>query len=149
MFISKTSFDSNGTEGMLDVILGCTLIFILMSSLISADRESSQEKTLPDINLTKASAVASGAGAVKKSVISLKMKNGKVALYLESDELSMKELEERLKNMGGVAHVALRRDQDMPCKWEDQIILMCRRSGIEKVAIIVGSVQSKKGAENE
>ena len=38
--VSGNSFDTNGTEGMLDVILGCTLIFILLSSLVSADKGS-------------------------------------------------------------------------------------------------------------
>lgn len=132
------SFDTNGTEGMLDVILGCTLIFILLSSLISADRGKSQEMTLPDIDLSKAEkSQKAGAETVKKTVISLKMENGSPAIFLDNKKVSNEALKRELGKLRGVGHVALRRDQGLPCKWEDKIIMECRKAGINRVAIMV------------
>jgi biopolymer transport protein ExbD len=135
---SADSFDTNGTEGMLDVILGCTLIFILLSSLISADRGKSQEMTLPDIDLSKAEKLKSaGSESVKKTIISLKMDNGAPSIFLDNRKIDGEALKTELKKLSGIGHVALRRDQNLPCKWEDKIIMECRKAGINRVAIMV------------
>jgi len=75
------SFDTNGTEGMLDVILGCTLVFILLSSLIQVGQAQAQEKTLPAMNLTKTSSQQAGSTRIKKTNISIKKANGKMKLF--------------------------------------------------------------------
>lgn len=134
---SVNSFDTNGTEGMLDVILGCTLIFILMTALIQAEKGKSQEVTLPDIDLSKNTSTKTGAQSVKKTVISLKMENGNPAVYLDNRKISNAELDNELTRLRGVGHVALRRDRNLPCKWEDDVIMKCRKAGVNRVAIMV------------
>ena len=132
------SFDTNGTEGMLDVILGCTLVFILLSSLIQVGQAQSQEKTLPAMNLTKTSSQKAGSTQVKKTNISIKKENNNMKLYLDSQVISSEDLKNRLQNLKGIGQVALRRDKDIPCAWEDKIILICQESGIDRVSIVVG-----------
>ena len=133
------SFETNGTEGMLDVILGCTLVFILLSSLIQVGQAQSQEKTLPAMNLTKTSS-QQGAGStkIKKTNISIKKENNNMKLYLDSQVISSEDLKNRLQNLKGIGQVALRRDKNIPCAWEDKIILICQESGIDRVSIVVG-----------
>ena len=132
------SFDTNGTEGMLDVILGCTLVFILLSSLIQVGQAQSQEKTLPAMNLTKTSSKQAGSTKIKKTNISIKKENNNMKLYLDSQVISPEELKNRLRNLKGIGQVALRRDKNIPCAWEDKIILICQESGIDRVSIVVG-----------
>ena len=132
------SFDTNGTEGMLDVILGCTLVFILLSSLIQVGQAQAQEKTLPAMNLTKTSSQQAGSTRIKKTNISIKKANGKMKLYLDSKVISSGDLKNRLQNLKGIGQVALRRDKDILCAWEDKIILICQESGIDRVSIVVG-----------
>jgi biopolymer transport protein ExbD len=132
------SFETNGTEGMLDVILGCTLVFILLSSLIQVGQAQAQEKTLPAMNLTKTSSQQAGSTRIKKTNISIKKANGKMKLYLDSKVISPINLKNRLQNLKGIGQVALRRDKDIPCAWEDKIILICQESGIDRVSIVVG-----------
>ena len=133
------SFDTSGTEGMLDVILACTLIFILLTALVRADSGKSQEITLPPIDLTKARHKAGGASTVKKTVVSLKMTNNKPKIFLNNKEISFDDLKRELSKISGIGQVALRRDKTLPCEWEDKIILECRKAGIDRVAIIVAS----------
>ena len=132
------SFDTNGTEGMLDVILGCTLVFILLSSLIQVGQAQSQEKTLPAMNLTKTSSKQAGSTKIKKTNISIKKENNNMKLYLDSQVISPEDLKNRLQNLKGIGQVALRRDKNIPCAWEDKIILICQESGIDRVSIVVG-----------
>lgn len=132
------SFETNGTEGMLDVILGCTLVFILLSSLIQVGQAQAQEKTLPAMNLTKTSSQQAGSTQIKKTNISIKKENNKMKLYLDSQVISPDDLKNRLQNLRGIGQVALRRDKDIPCAWEDEIILICQESGIDRVSIVVG-----------
>jgi biopolymer transport protein ExbD len=54
----------------------------------------------------------------------------------------MDALKTSLVSLGGVGQVALRRDKDLPCGLEDQVILLCREAGIERVAIIIGVSKS-------
>ncbi len=132
------SFDTNGTEGMLDVILGCTLVFILLSSLIQVGQAQAQEKTLPAMNLTKTSSQQAGSTQIKKTNISIKKENNRMKLYLDSQVISPDDLKNRLQNLKGIGQVALRRDKDIPCTWEDKVILICQESGIDRVSIVVG-----------
>lgn len=133
------SFDSNGTEGMLDVILGCTLVFILLSSLIQADQAQAQEKTLPAMNLTKSNSQQAGLQQVSKTSISIKKSGSGMKLYLDSEEVSFAALKNKLQNLSGIGQIALRRDKDIPCAWEDQIIILCRDTGIDRVSIVVAN----------
>jgi biopolymer transport protein ExbD len=132
------SFETNGTEGMLDVILGCTLVFILLSSLIQVGQAQAQEKTLPAMNLTKTSSQQAGVTKIKKTNISIKKVNNEMQLYLDSQVISAENLKNRLQNLKGIGQVALRRDKNIPCAWEDKIILICQESGIDRVSIVVG-----------
>jgi biopolymer transport protein ExbD len=137
-FRSAKSFDSHGTEGMLDVVLGCTLVFILLTSLIQAGKAQSQEKTLPAMDLTKTNSGVAGSKQVKKNTVSIKNAKGKMLLYLDSAPLGFTDLKQRLLNLNGVGHIALRRDKNIPCAWEDKVILACREAGIDRVSIVVG-----------
>lgn len=133
------SFDSNGTEGMLDVILGCTLVFILLSSLIQVGQAQAQEKTLPAMNLTKSSSQQDGSQRVSKTNISIKKSAGGMKLYLGSEPVSFATLKNKLQNLSGIGQIALRRDKDIPCAWEDKIILLCQETGIDRVSIVVAA----------
>ncbi|MDD5727476.1 MAG: biopolymer transporter ExbD, partial [Victivallales bacterium] len=130
--------------GMLDGILGCTLIFILLSSLIQAGQAQVREKVLPAMDLTKSNSVQAGSRQVKKNAVSIKNSNGKMCLYLNSKALNLNELSGQLKNLDGIGHIALRRDKNIPCAWEDQVILACRQAGINRVSIVVGVADEKK-----
>ncbi len=136
------SFASTGTEGMLDVVLGCTLIFLLMSSLIRVGEAEQQEKMLPAVNLSKSSSKNAGTTSIRKNVITLKKGSGSSQIFLDDKPVSMDALKTSLVSLGGVGQVALRRDKDLPCGLEDQVILLCREAGIERVAIIIGVSKS-------
>jgi biopolymer transport protein ExbD len=133
----KPKFESNGTEGMLDVILACTLIFILLTALIQVDGGKSQEVTLPDMNITKTNVKANGSKTVKKTVISLKKNKGKTEIFIGEKQVNLETIQEELSRLGSVAHVALRREKDFPCGVEDQVIIACRNAGVNRVAIMV------------
>ena len=135
--MNNNKFESNGTEGMLDVILGCTLIFILLTALIQVDGGESQEVTLPDMDITKTNAKKSGAESVKKTIISLKNNNGTPKIFIGEKEVPLHGLKDELSKLGRVAHVALRREKSLPCGLEDQVIIACRDAGVNRVAIMV------------
>lgn len=90
------------------------------------------------MNLTKTSSQQAGSTQIKKTNISIKKANGKMKLYLDSKVISPENLKSRLQNLRGIGQVALRRDKDIPCAWEDKIILICQESGIDRVSIVVG-----------
>jgi biopolymer transport protein ExbD len=133
------SFDSHGTEGMLDVILACTLIFILLTSLVQAGRAQAQEKTLPAMNLSKSSPEQAGSQQVSKTSISIKRSGDEMKLYLDSEAVSFETLKSKLQNLSGVGQIALRRDKDIPCAWEDKLIILCQETGIDRVSIVVAT----------
>jgi len=133
----KTKFESNGTEGMLDVILACTLIFILLTALIQVDGGKSQEVSLPDMDITKSNAKTEGSDSVKKTIISLKNNNGHPTIFIGNKEIPLNSIKDELAKLGSVSHVALRREKDLPCSLEDQVILACRDAGVNRVAIMV------------
>lgn len=141
------SFSSNGTEGMLDVVLGCTLIFLLMSSLIRVGEAEQQEKMLPSVNLTGGNVDTPGATNIKKKTITMKQDSGITRFYLDEKTVSLKDLEQALSKMAGGGHIALRRDRRLPCEVEDKIILMCKNAGIEKVAIVVGTARTENKSQ--
>ena len=135
----SSSFDTTGTEGMLDVILACTLIFILLTALIQIDNGKSQEMALPDMDLTKSQAKANGASAVRKTVVSIKMAGDAPEFYIENKVVSLEELKSELEKLSGIGHVALRRDKSIACEWEDKVILLCQEAGIDRIAIMVAA----------
>jgi biopolymer transport protein ExbD len=130
-------FDRNGTEGMLDVILAVTLIFLLISCLIRVDDSQTQEKVLPSVSLSKTSNKIAGMSRVKKNVITL-IDTGKVPkICLDDKYVTFEELKAKLEAMNGINHISLRRDTNLSCKWEDKIILLCRNAGIERIGIVI------------
>ena len=131
-------FGRSGTEGMLDVILACILIFLLISCLIRVDLSEAQEKVLPAVNLSKLSRKIIGTTKVKKNTITLKS-NGNSApdIFLDDKAVSVVELKKYLQNSNGINHISLRRDNEISCKWEDQIIMLCREAGISRVGIVI------------
>ena len=138
---SSSSFDTSGTEGMLDVILACTLIFILLTALIQVDSGKSQETALPSVDLTKSQKKANGASSVKKTVVTIKMNETRQtpSFFVENREVSINELKSVFANLAGIGQVALRRDKSTPCQWEDKVIMLCRDSGVDRVAIMVSA----------
>ena len=137
-------FNTNGTEGMLDVILSCTLIFILLTCLIQAGKSQAQEQVLPAVSLTKAVNAKAGSGRIRKHTITMKKESNTLRLFYNEKMVSLRQLEAMLKSGRGVAHIALRRDKDIPCEWEDRIIMLCRGAGVSRVSIVVGTARSKK-----
>ncbi|NOY76126.1 MAG: hypothetical protein GXP32_10115 [Kiritimatiellaeota bacterium] len=136
---SSSSFDTSGTEGMLDVILACTLIFILLTALIQVDSGKSQETALPDVDLTKSRKTANGASSVKRTVVSIKMNGASPRFFVDDREMSLSELKGELGKLSGIGQVALRRDKSIACEWEDKVIMLCRDSGVDRVAIMVSA----------
>ena len=134
----------NGTEGMLDVILACTLIFLLMSCLIKVGAADAQEKMLPAVNLTKSSTKTAGSARIKKDVITLKNTGAVPKVFFNNEEISLNDLKKRLAKMDDISQIALRRDADLPCSWEDKIIMICRDAGISRVSIVVKNVAPTK-----
>ena len=131
-------FGRNGTEGMLDVILACTLIFLLISSLIRVGESQSQEKVLPAVSLSKTSRKVAGLAGVKKNIITLKDTGGGIPkISLDNKHVSMEELRAKIEAMKGVNHISLRRDKNLACKWEDRIILLCRNAGVNRIGIVI------------
>ena len=134
----KRPFNANGTEGMLDVILGCTLIFLLLTALVKVESGKTQELTLPDMDLTKATGPKKAGGTkTKRSIISIQKAEDGVKLWLDDQDIALDSLKLELERLGPGAHVALRRDRSLPCSVEDEIILACRDAGIERVAIMI------------
>jgi biopolymer transport protein ExbD len=135
--VSHIFCGGNGTEGMLDVILACTLIFLLISCLVRVGSADAQEKTLPAVNLSKSITKNTGASRIKKNVITLKNTGGIPLIYFDDNKISLENLKNELSNMDGISQIALRRDADLPCSWEDKIIMMCRDAGVFRVSIVV------------
>lgn len=133
------TFDTVGTEGMLDVVLGCTLVFMLLTALVNIERGKAQEVALPPIDLTKATGQASGAQRTRRLAVSVGVSKGEPQIWIEERPVSLAELEQELRTAGGggLVQVALRRATDVPCGLEDAVILACRRAGIERVALVV------------
>ena len=135
-------FGRNGTEGMLDVILAVTLIFLLISCLIRVDNSQTQEKVLPSVSLSKTSNKIAGMSRVKKNVITL-IDTGKMPeICLDDKYVTFEELKTKLEAMKGINHISLRRDTNLSCKWEDKIILLCRNAGVDRIGIVI--VESNK-----
>ena len=131
-------FGRSGTEGMLDVILACTLIFMLISCLIRVDQSEAQEKVLPAIQLSKSNAKILGTTNVKKNSITLKHNENSIPfIFLDDKAVSLEELKIYLQATNSISHVALRRDNNITCKWEDKIIMLCREAGISRVGIVI------------
>ncbi|WDE96638.1 biopolymer transporter ExbD [Lentisphaera profundi] len=135
-------FKSNGTEGMLDVILSCTLIFMLMSALVQVDSQSQQEVTLPDMELSqsKDQNQQGGDDSIGRVTISLKKSNQDLECFIDDKQVDYQSLESELKSMQDISHVALRREPGVSCGIEDQVILTCQELGIHQVAIVLKSV---------
>lgn len=134
----KRPFNANGAEGMLDVVLGCTLIFLLLTALVKVESGTTQELTLPDMDLTKATGPKKAGGAqIKRSIISIRKAEAGVKLWLDDQDIALDSLKQELERLGPGAHVALRRDRSLPCSVEDEVILACREAGIERVAIMI------------
>jgi len=138
MFKQKRIFNANGTEGMLDVILGCTLIFLLLTALVKIEASHSREIALPEMELSEAAKEAAG-GATEstKTVISIKEEQGESRLWLDDREISQANLEAELSKLGPATIVALRRDRNLPCGVEDSVILACQKAGIQRIAIML------------
>lgn len=131
-------FGRSGTEGMLDVILACTLIFLLISCLIRVGQNEAQEKVLPAVRLSTLSKKIAGTSNIKKNTITLKSNgNNDPVIFLDKKEVSLKQLKERLNSSENISHIALRRDNDISCKWEDKVIMICREAGIQRVGIVI------------
>ena len=140
---NKYSFKSNGSEGMLDVILSCLLMFMLMSALVRIDQGngSTQEKTLQAMDLSSAKMNGEGEAETGRLTLSLKKEGETLVCYVEDEPFTLAQLPERLKQLQGVSYVALRRDADMNCGVEDLVILACRKAGIDQVAIVIKEVE--------
>ncbi len=131
-------FGRNGTEGMLDVILACTLIFILISCLINVGKSENREKVLPAVKLSGLTKNIPGMTAVKKNIISLKFNsNSQPDIYLDDKKISLEKLKYFLNSSDGIISIALRRDNQVSCNWEDKIIMLCREVGIQQVGIVI------------
>jgi biopolymer transport protein ExbD len=136
-------FDTMGVEGILDVILGCTLIFMLMTALARIEASNFKETSLPDVDLSKTNSSAKGSTAVSKNIISMKMRNGMPEIHLDQRMIDFDSLRQELGRIGSAGHVALRRDKDMPCGFEDKVIAECQNAGIARVSIIVLAAEEK------
>ena len=131
-------FNSNGTEGMLDVILGCTLIFLLLTALVKVEASNNREITLPEMDLSKSlNSGDEGASKSTKTIISLKQHNKTTQIWIDDHLVSADELSATLKNLGPATIVALRRDRNLSCGIEDKIILECQKAGIQRIAIML------------
>ena len=123
---------------MLDVILGCTLIFLLLTALVKIEASHSREIALPEMELSEAAKeAAGGATESKKTVISIKEEEGQPKLWLDDREISHADLEAELTSLGPATIVALRRDRSLPCGIEDKVILACQNAGIQRIAIML------------
>ena len=136
--LRKSPFNSNGTEGMLDVILGCTLIFLLLTALVKIEAGQGREVTLPEMDLsaTKSDGKA-GADQSKRTVLSLKWIDGAKQVWIDNEPVPDDQLFARLQALGSASVVALRRDRDLPCYVEDDVINQCRKAGISRIAIML------------
>ena len=136
--LRKMPFDSNGTEGMLDVILGCTLIFLLLTALVKVEAGNNREITLPEMNLSTSNKSAGDVAKIsKRTILSLKWVQNKTEVWIDETKVTLTQLPTRLKALGPVAVVALRRDRNLPCRIEDSIITECRKAGIQRIAIML------------
>jgi len=130
---------------MLDVVLGCTLIFLLLSALVRSDGSADRETTLPEIDLTTAAAPAAGPDRVRRTTITIAAVDGEPRVWIDDTAVSLSGLADTLRSRGVPSHVALRRSRLAPCEWEDWIIIACREAGVNNIAIVVEQQSSKEG----
>ncbi|RMD77509.1 MAG: hypothetical protein D6820_11460 [Lentisphaerae bacterium] len=132
-------FEANGVEGMLDVVLGCTLIFLLLTAMVQVNPPRQQEMSLPPIQLSHTNkTIAPGVTSSNAVTLSIRADSEHGPQYWLNDEkISASALPARLRKLGSVAHLNLRRDPSLPCSLEDQVILACHEAGISQIAIII------------
>ena len=142
--MSRLSFKNSGTEGMLDVILACLLIFMLFSALAKNDNsaESSKAQTpsevsLPPMDLSKSEKQQQGHSQSEALNISLKLNQNKLIIYLDDKAMNLAQFKEELLQLKTIAQVNLRRDRDIPISFEDDVILACQAAGIHQVSIVM------------
>jgi biopolymer transport protein ExbD len=58
-------------------------------------------------------------------------------LFFNVKQVTFAQLKQQLKQLAGIGHIALRRDKNIPCEWEDKIILLCQQSKINQISIVV------------
>lgn len=142
--MSRLSFKNSGTEGMLDVILACLLIFMLFSALAknetatdSAQSQTPSEVSLPPIDLSKSEKQQQGHSQNEALNISLKFKQDKLIIFIDDKAMSLAQFKEELLQLKSIAQVNLRRDRDLPISFEDDVILACQAAGIHQVSIVM------------
>lgn len=130
---------------IIDVIFVC--FFICLLRLVVAHLAgSANEIPLTDLDLSSfRSLPRSASGQDTRIVLSVKQdEQDAVQLWIDQEPVSLGQLESKLKALGGLAEVALRREKPVTVEIEDQIIAACQRAGIRRITFLV---QSEKGAE--
>ena len=138
------TFDTNGIEGMLDVILGCTLIFMLMTALVQTGTAGGRETSLPPVDLSTTGPMTSGEDSTRKVTVTASYEDNALKTWIEDEEITAETLQERLAALSnaGPIQVALRRAGDLPCSVEDRLIVACTRAGVRSLSIVVRSSDS-------
>ena len=87
-------FDARNTDGLLDIIFVCTLIFILLSALVQVETGKGQELNeiaLPEIALSKTQGNQAGSQGLQRVRLSIKG-NLKASILVESGQIEIKML---------------------------------------------------------
>ena len=133
-------FDARNTDGLLDIIFVCTLIFILLSALVQVETGKGQELNeiaLPEIALSKTQGNQAGSQGLQRVRLSIKGNLKANQVWIDDEESSLKTLKEDLHKKGAITSIALRREKDVTCGLEDQVIMICQRAGIQNLSIVV------------
>ena len=130
---------------LIDCLCFLLFFFLAASTLKKAEqplpgktlKSAQEEVNLPDINLSRLHGLKAGSGLSKKTVVSLKMNGKEPQFFVDDRQVSSAQLDTELKRIGEIGQVSLRRDSEMPCALEDQVILQCQKAGIDRVSIVV------------
>lgn len=133
----KFQQNNTGSEGILDVILSLTLIFMLMSSLANdTPNTSHQEFNLPSIDLSKNKVKKTQDGRDFEYTLSLNKKDGEVEYFFNKERVNEQALDSYLKD-NNVFRLAIRRDKNLTCGEEDAVIANLQNSGVVEIAFMI------------
>ena len=133
----KFQQNSNSAEGLLDVILALTLIFMLISSLANdPGSKKRQELQLPDIKLSKEKMNGEELGRSFKHTLSMSLQNDELKYFLNEKQLNFTALKKEIQKHS-ILRVALRRDKDLTCAAVDKVIAMLRNENVIEIAFVI------------
>lgn len=120
-----------------DILFICLGAFVLLFFTAVFEVSSTQEMTLPDVNLTRLSKQSVSNSSSDISLTITPGKTGGIEISLGNKSVTLQTLEEILTGYGGMAKIALRVDESLTVEIRNKVIAACSRAGVKRVADVI------------